>query len=58
MLSSSYCNALFIVGLLRHDVFRRLVAIRYMGEGNSNKQNRFDQSKISDYGHQYVEELK
>ena len=42
----------------RHGAVRGLVAAFYLCEGDSNRQNKFDQSKRSNYGHQYVEELK
>ena len=48
----------YVVGLLRCRVIRHLVAAFYLYEGDSNKQDRFDQSKTSNYGHQYVEELE
>ena len=57
MLSSSYYGVCFVLGLLRR-VFRRLVAILYLYERDSNKQSGFDQSKISDYDRLYVEKLK
>ena len=57
-LSSSYCNVWFVVGLLRRSAFRCLVVTLYLYENDSNKQNGFDQSKISYYCYQYVEELE
>ena len=44
--------------LLQRYVVRRLVAAFYPYEDDSDKQNIFDQSKISNYSHQYVEKLK
>ena len=48
---------LFVINLLQWGVFPRLVVELYFCEGDSDKPNGFDQSKISDYGHQYIEEL-
>ena len=45
-LSLSYCGVWFIVNLLRRDVVRRLVVTRYLCEGDSDKQNGFDQYQI------------
>ena len=39
-------------------VCRHLVAVFYPCEGDSDKHGRFDQLNISNYSHQYVEELK
>ena len=58
VLSPSYYDVLFIVDLLRRDVFRHLVTTLYLCGGNSNRQSKFDQPKISDYDRQYVEELE
>ena len=44
--------------LLRRGVVRHLVTRFYPCESDSNRQNIFDQSKISNYGCQYVEELE
>ena len=44
--------------LLRYDVVHRLVATFYPCEDDSDMQNRFDKSKILNYGHQYVKELE
>ena len=58
LLPPSYCSVWFTVNLLRHCVFHRLVATLYLCGDDSDKKNRFDQSKISYYGHQYLEELE
>ena len=42
----------------RRGVVRHLIAVFYLCGGDSDKQDIFDQSKISNYGHKYVEELK
>ena len=47
-----------LLALLRCGSIRHLIAVFYSCEGNSNRQGRFDQSNISNYGHQYVEELE
>ena len=44
--------------LLRRSVVHRLLVMFYPCEVNSNKQHIFDQSKISNYGRQYAEELE
>ena len=44
--------------LLRCGDVCRFVAAFYPYEGDPNKQDRFDQLKISNYGRQYVEEMK
>ena len=44
--------------LLQHGVIRHLVTKFYRREDDSDKQNTFDQSKISNHGRQYVEELE
>ena len=49
-LLSSYYGVWFVIGLLQHDVVRRFVAMLYLYGGNLNKQNGFNQSKISNYG--------
>ena len=41
-LSLSYYDVLFVIGLLRHDVFRRLVATLYLCGSNSDMQNIFN----------------
>ena len=46
------------LALLRHGDVCRFVAVFYPCEGDSYKQDKFDQSKISNYGRQYVEEMK
>ena len=48
----------FIVDMLRRGVVRRLIATLYLYKSDSNRQNEFDQSKISNYDGQYVEELE
>ena len=45
-LSPSYYEVWFVVSLLR----RRLIATLYLYGNNLDKQNRFDQLKISNYG--------
>ena len=50
----SYCGVWF-VGLLQRGVIRHFVAAFYLFGGDSNKQNEFDQSNISNYDRQYVE---
>ena len=50
MLLLSYCSVWFIVNLLRYDAFHHF--------GDSDMLITFDQSKILDYGHQYVKELE
>ena len=47
-----------LIGLLRCSTVRRFIATFYLCEGDSDKQNKFDRSKISNYNRQYVEELK
>ena len=42
----------------RRGVNRRLVAAFYLCPDESNKQGKFDQLKMSNYGCQYVEKLK
>ena len=42
----------------RRGVVHRLVTAFYLCGGDSSKQDIFDQSNISNYGRQYVEELK
>ena len=46
------------VALLRFGVVHRLVAMLYLLGDDSDRQNKFDQSKISNYERQYIEELK
>ena len=48
----------FDLSLVYYDVVFFVVLVFYLCEGNSNKQNRFDQLKISYYSRQYVEELE
>ena len=48
----------FVIGLLRHDAVHRLVAAFHLCGGDSNGQSGSDQSKISNYGCQYVEKLE
>ena len=55
---SSFIDVWFVVGLLQRGVIRRLIAAFYLYEGDLNKQDRFDQSNISNYSLQYVEELE
>ena len=57
-LSSSYCGVWFVIDLLRCDGVRCLVVALYLCGSDSDSQNEFDQSNISNYGCQYVEELK
>ena len=40
---------LSLSNLLRCDVFRHLIALLYLCESDSNKQNEVDKSKISNY---------
>ena len=47
MLSSSYYDVWFFVGLLQCGVFHRLVTTLYLCMTNSDRQNGFDQLKIS-----------
>ena len=42
----------------RRNVVRHLVATLYLCEGDSDRQYIFNQSKISNYDRQYVEELE
>ena len=65
MLSSSYCDMMFFIVVLPRGVFHHFIATLYLCKGDSNRQNRFEQSKISNYdrkisnyGCYYVEELK
>ena len=44
--------------LLRHGIVRHLITVFYLCESNLNRRNIFDQSKISNYGSHYVEELE
>ena len=48
----------FVVCLLQRDAIHHLVATFYLCGRNSDKQSRFYQSKISNYGRQYVEKLE
>ena len=57
-LSLSYYDIWFVISLLRCGVVRCLVVALYLCVGDLNRQNGFDQSKISNYGYQYVEELE
>ena len=49
-LSSAYYDVMFFIILLRYFIF--------VGVIHSYKQSGFDQSNISNYGHQNAEELK
>ena len=49
VLSLSYC----IFGLLRCNVFCRLVVALYLCGGDSDRQSGVNQSKISDYDYRY-----
>ena len=40
----------------RRGTVRHLVVTVYLCEDDSNRQDIFDQSKISNYNHQYIEE--
>ena len=42
----------------RYDAFYHLVTAFYPYESDSDMQNRFDQSKISNSNDQYIEELE
>ena len=49
----------FVLSLFyRRGVVRRLVAAFYLCGGDLDRQNKFDQSKISNYDCLYVKELK
>ena len=39
-------------------IFHHLVTVLYLRQGDSDMQSGFNQSKISYYGHQYIEELE
>ena len=54
----SFIDVWFFVDLLQCDVVRHFVATFYLCGGDLDRQNRFDQSKISNYSRQYVEELE
>ena len=58
MLSSFYCDFWFIVSLLQRGVVRRLIAAFYLCEDDLNRQSGFNQTKISNYSCQYIEELE
>ena len=58
VLLSSYCGVWFIVSLLWRGPFHRLIGALNLCGADSNNQNGVDRSKISDFGHQYVEELE
>ena len=58
LICRGFIDVWFVVGLLRRGIVRRLVAMFYLCGGDSDKQGKFDQSKISNYGSQYVEELE
>ena len=45
----------FFVSLLRCSVVRRLVVTFYLSKGDSDWKNGSDQSNISNYSRQYVE---
>ena len=53
-----FIDVWFVVGLLRRGIIRRLVAIFYLCGDDSDRQNRSNPSKISNYGYQYIEELE
>ena len=57
-MSIFYCDVWFVVGLLQRGVVRHLVTMLYLRVSNLDRQNKFDKSKISNYGRQYDEELK
>ena len=57
-LSSSYYNFWFAVSLLRRGDVCRLVAEFYLCGSDLDRQNGFDQSKISNYSLQYVEDIQ
>ena len=54
----SFIDVWFFVDLLQRDVVRHFVVAFYLCGDDLDRQNIFDQSKISNYGHQYVEELE
>ena len=54
-LSSFYYSIWFVIGLLQRGAVRRFIVSLYLCGDDSNKQNGFDQLKISNYSHQYVE---
>ena len=47
-----------LLSVYKRCVVRHLVTTFYLYGGDSDKQDRFDQLKISNYGRQYVEELE
>ena len=47
----------FVISLLRCTVFRHFIVTLYLCGDNSDRQDGFDQSKISDYDRQYVEDF-
>ena len=53
-----FINVWFVISLLRRYVIRWLVVAFYLCKGDSDRQDRFDRSKISNYGRRYVEELE
>ena len=53
-----FIDVWFVFNFLRHGVVHRLVAAFYLCDDDSDRQNKFDQSKISNYGCQYIEELE
>ena len=54
-----YCHRFigiwFFVSLLRCSVVRRFVVTFYLSKGDSDRKNGSDQSNISNYSRQYVE---
>ena len=50
----SFLSTFGLLSFYRRGVIRRLVTVFYLYGGDSDRQNRFDQSKISNFGHQYV----
>ena len=46
------------LSVYRCGVVCHLVTMFYLCGGDSDKQDRFDQLKISNYGRQYIEELE
>ena len=51
---STFCLSSFY----QHSTVRRLVTAYYLCGGDSDRQDKFDQSKISNYSRQYVKELE
>ena len=54
-----YCRFIgiwFVIGLLRCSIVHHFVVTFYLCEDDSDKQSRSDQSKISNYGRQYIKE--